>query len=289
MSSQNKLTLWTDSTRSHYFLIPNDRELPNGDFILFTLNGSEKQVDATALTSFEISESEAKAYLQTEMNQAFEEAKNAFSNFMAFSTQTSQDVSSNPTPSSEKSQSAQTLISSLLGVSYEELQNNPETAQTAFQNVYTELKQLLGESTSTNPAKVEEARARMRSWREKLELQGIKVGEEMEELPDQLGEILSSSNLEVYLREIVAKLQDFADQINQSPDTVGEKIDEMIKSISKDLFVDKEKQLEEKRKQQYRKSAQDAIAESFSKRKSSSFTDGFLKLKTHQQSEDEPK
>jgi hypothetical protein len=101
MNSKNKPSLWIDSTRSHYFLIPNDQELSSGDFIIFTLNGDEKKVDYNALNSFEIPESQAKAYLQTEMTQALDEAKNAFSNFLELELQTSQEVSSNPLPSSD--------------------------------------------------------------------------------------------------------------------------------------------------------------------------------------------
>ena len=71
-----------DSTRSRYFLIPNDQELSSGDFIILTLNGDEKKVDYNALNSLEIPESQAKAYLQAEMTQALDEAKNAFSNFL---------------------------------------------------------------------------------------------------------------------------------------------------------------------------------------------------------------
>jgi hypothetical protein len=44
--------------------------------------------------------------------------------------------------------------------------------------------------------------------------------------------VLSSSNIEGYLKEIVAKLRDLADQINQSPDAVGQKIDETIHTLS---------------------------------------------------------
>lgn len=88
-NSKNKLSLWSDSTRSHYFLIPNDQELSRGDFIILTLNGDEKKVDYNVLNPFEIPESEAKAYLQAEiMTQALDEAKNAFSNFLKLELQT---------------------------------------------------------------------------------------------------------------------------------------------------------------------------------------------------------
>lgn len=289
MNTEDKHTLWTNLSRSRYFLIPDDQELGTGDFILCSLNGDEKNVDSTAIASFEITESEAKAYLQAEMNQALEEAKNSFSNFMAFSTQTSQAAPSNPTPSFNQTQSIQNLISKLIGVTPEELQTNPEAVQTAFLNVYTEFKELLGASTSKNPAEVEAARSRLHSLRETLSTQGINISEEIEELPNKLQEVLSSSNTEGYLKEIVAKLRDLADQINQSPEAVGQTIDETIHALSKDLFIDQQRCLEEKRKQQYRQSAQDAIAQSFRSLGIPSFAGGDLKLENTQQPEDEQK
>jgi hypothetical protein len=289
MKSNLKRSLWIDSTRSRYFLIPDDQALVTGDFILCSLNGDKKNVDSAALASFEITESEAKAYLQTEMNQALEEAKNSFSNFMAFSTQTSQAAPSNPSPSSDDTQSTQNLVSTLLGVTPEELQNNPEAAQTAFLSLYTGLKEFVGASTSKNPAEVEAARSHLHSLRETLSTQGINISEEIEEIPKKLQEVLSSSDIEGYLKEIVAKLRDFADQINQSPDAVGQKIDETIHTLSKDLFIDEEKRLEEKRKQQYRQSAQEAIAQSFRSLGIPSFAGGDLKLENSQQDEDEQK
>jgi hypothetical protein len=289
MNSKNKPSLWMDSTRSHYFLIPNDQELSRGDFIILTLNGDEKKVDYNALNSWEIPESQAKAYLQAEMTQALDEAKNAFSNFLELELQTSQEVSLNPLPSSDKTPSDEKLISSLFGATPEELQNNPKAAQATFVNFSNELQELLDESSSKSPNRVEAARAGVSALREKLQAQGINVGEEMDELSDKLLEAFSDSKIEDYLQKILAKLRDLADQIDQSPDTVGQKIDETIKSLNKDLFVDQEKRLEKKRKQQYRKSAQDAIAESFRSLGLPSFAGGDLKLENSQQEEDEQK
>ena len=100
MNSKNKPSLWIDYTRSHYFIISNGQELSSGEFIILTLNGDEKKVDYNALNSFEIPESQAKAYLLAEITQALEEAKNAFSNFLELELQTSQEVSLNPLRSS---------------------------------------------------------------------------------------------------------------------------------------------------------------------------------------------
>jgi hypothetical protein len=102
MKNKNQGPLWIDSTKSHYFIIPNDENFPTGDFILSTLNGDEKKVDCAAITPFEILESEANLYLQAEMTQALDEAKNAFSNFLELELQTSQEVSLNPLLSSDQ-------------------------------------------------------------------------------------------------------------------------------------------------------------------------------------------
>jgi len=139
MNSTNKPSLWIDSTRSHYFLISNDQDLSSGDFIIFALNGEEKKVDYNALKSWEIPESQAKAYLQAEMDQALDEAKNAFSNFLELELHTSQEVSLNPLRSSHQNPSDEKLISSLFGITPKELQNNPKATQATFVNFSNEL------------------------------------------------------------------------------------------------------------------------------------------------------
>lgn len=73
MNSKNTLSLWIDSTRSRYFLIPENQNIPTGDFILFNLTGKIKTVSPTALVSFEITEEEARAFLETELNQLMEQ------------------------------------------------------------------------------------------------------------------------------------------------------------------------------------------------------------------------
>ncbi|MEH2069095.1 MAG: hypothetical protein V7K47_13195 [Nostoc sp.] len=273
MNNQDKLSLWTDSNHQRYFLIPDNQKLSRGRFIISTLTGIQKKVTQTAIANFEIPESAAKAYLQTEMNQAMAQAKIAVSNLMLFSTQTSEKA----TPPSNETPSVSDIISSLLGVTPEELQNNPEAAQTAFINIYSQLKEFLAESTSENSTQVESARSRLHSLRERLQAQGINISEEIEELPNKLQDVLSSASIEEYLQEIFSKLQDLVKEIEQ-PDTVGSKIDEAIKSLSKDLFIDEEKQLEEKRKQDYQHSAESAIAQSLKFRGFTPFTGGEFNL-----------
>jgi uncharacterized membrane-anchored protein YjiN (DUF445 family) len=191
--------------------------------------------------------------------------------------------------SSNQTQSAQNVIATLLGVTAEELQNNPEAAQAAFVKISTRLQEVLGNSTFENSTQVEAARSHLHSLRETLRTQGFDTSEDIEKLPDLLQEVLSSPKIEQYLQEMVAKLRTLADKNDQSPEAVGQTIDEMIQTLSKELFGEEESRREEEQRQEYKKLAEDAIAQSFSKLEIPSFADGFLKMETSQQSEDKQK
>ncbi|MEH2189261.1 MAG: hypothetical protein V7K64_24315 [Nostoc sp.] len=198
---------------------------------------------------------------------------------------TSPPQTSQPEPSSDQIQAAKILISTLLGCTPEELENNPEAA---FLNLYTGLKEFVSDSTSKKPAKVKAARARLRSLRKTLQAQGIEMSEEIEkELPKKLQELFSSTKIEQYLQEIVSQLQEFADQIDQSPELVGQKIDEIITSLDKDLFIEEKKRSEEQQNQEYSQMARNAIAASFKSRGLRSFAGGDFGSKTQTPLEDE--
>jgi hypothetical protein len=258
MFNENQYLLWTNSTRSRYFLIPKTQKLARGRFLIYTLKGTQKKVSQTAISPFEIPESEANQYLQSEINQVMEQAKTTFSNITAFSKQTSEATLSNLQSASD--------ILSLLGVTVEELQSNPKAAEVDFIHIFTELKELLSDSSFQNTAKSEVACARLRSIQETLQAQGININENIEELPDKLQKIFSSLNVDGFLQELGTNLDNIIKENDQQSDTVGQQIDETIKSLNKNFFSEEEKQLEEERKQKYRQSAQDAIAQSLKSR-----------------------
>jgi hypothetical protein len=257
MNTKTNHTFWTDSKRSRYFLIPNNQKLTRGSFVIHTLTGAQKKVTQRAIAAFEISQNEAKTYLETEINQEIQQAKATFSHLFS-STQVAEEPLSIPN-----------IISSLLGITPQELENNPEAAQTAFVNLYTDIKELLSESTEQNPAQVEATRSRVRALRETLQAQVIKF-------PENLSQELSEAKIEEYFPEILAQLQNLTKQIGQA-NTDTEKIDQTIETLTKDFFVKEEKAIQDKRKQQYKQSAKDAIAKSFQSRGLRSFAGGDFK------------
>lgn len=258
MNTKNQLTFWTDSKHQRYFLIPEKQKLSRGRFIISTLTGTQKKVTQTAIANFEISESAAKAYLENQIHQAMTQAKIAVSSLILFPTETSEKAP----PPSNQTPSVSNIISSILAVTSEELQNNPEAAQSVFVNIYTQFQEFLSESISENSTQVESKQAHLHHLRETLQAQGININEEIEELPKKLQEVFSSANIEEFLQEIVIKLRDLTQEIEQSPGGFEQIIDETIKSLSKDLVSEEEKELEEKKKEDYKQSAENAIAQS---------------------------
>jgi hypothetical protein len=162
-------------------------------------------------------------YLQADMNQALETAKNAFGDFMQFAAQTFQ-TSSEPSP-----------VSSVLGINPQELQNKPEIAKETTQNLYTELQELLKEVNLQNSQQVESANSRINSLQETLQTQGIDISEEMEELTHKLQEILVSPGIQKNLPAIFVKMQNLLNNMLETPNCLEEAV--TIHQIGQKLII----------------------------------------------------
>jgi hypothetical protein len=75
-------TLWFNSDRTRFFLVPNGQELPSGDFILRRGMSHQMQVDELALQPYEITREAARAYLDSQAEQVLDEAKSSVLNFL---------------------------------------------------------------------------------------------------------------------------------------------------------------------------------------------------------------
>lgn len=62
-------TLWTDPARSRYFVLPDEEQLPPGEFVLRTLTGRELRVEEASAAAFEVSEAEAREWVKAEFGE----------------------------------------------------------------------------------------------------------------------------------------------------------------------------------------------------------------------------
>jgi len=283
-------SLWVDSTQTRYFLIPHRQKLKSGDFILHNLDGEEKKVNPTSLTPFEIPEEEANTYLQTEIEQVMEQAKNALSNLITSSVEQGR-ADSTSIPSSD--QFLSNLMAALMGVTPDEVQNNPATAQAGLQKLLSQLKAIIHGSLSEDPAQLEAARDRVRSLQITLKAHSIELGETLEKFPDRLHELQRFSKQTPDLQETTAKLRELADKIDPSSAdkslSLGEVMAAFVQTYQKLFGKEDEAQAEERRQQEYREMADKAIARSLNDFKMPSLDFQDLLSGNNQQPEDEQK
>lgn len=253
--NENKTTLWLDSSRSRYFLIPDQQPLPQGNFLLWSPVGGQKKVDPAMLPPFEVSAEVAKEHLGLDISQAFQQVKTIFANFITFFTQ-------GPGENPERTVPASQFWQALLGVNPADLQNNPQLAKTTLINLMAGLQEIMAGVASEDPAQLEAARTRMRQLRANLRTHGINAGEKLEKLPDQLHELYRHVDQEQSLKTGITQLQTLIDRLEQF-ETSGQSLDELYRSLRenfKDIFVkeDETRRQEEKMKE-YRRSARQAI------------------------------
>lgn len=75
-------TLWSDAPRTRFFLIPDHQQLPPGDFRIHTITGRKSDVDPAVLASFEITEDEAKKWLESQLGSLLDNARGAVERFI---------------------------------------------------------------------------------------------------------------------------------------------------------------------------------------------------------------
>jgi len=199
MNTSTKCYLWTNRKHSRYFLIPDDQEFPDGDFLILNNNGTEISVDLSSINSFEISEEEARLFWQQEMEKILKQTKFTLSNLIKIAakeiSKTSPKVEQQNYPSGAK------FVADLLGVTPQEVLNDPETAKMQFRKVILEgITDVIEGVTSEDSQQQDIARDQMRQWEIILQSQGFEIGEVTEKLMAQLREKLLKSDVDTLLQ-----------------------------------------------------------------------------------------
>ena len=76
-------TLWTNVSRTRFFLIPDGEPLPSGELPIRTITARETKVDDVSLFKFEVTEEEAKSWLRDEFGKMLDGARAAAERFTA--------------------------------------------------------------------------------------------------------------------------------------------------------------------------------------------------------------
>jgi hypothetical protein len=76
------VTLWSNTSRTRFFLISDEQPLPLGDLVLRTITGGEQRVDPTAVAAFEVTEEQAKEWVKGEFGKILDNARGAVNRFL---------------------------------------------------------------------------------------------------------------------------------------------------------------------------------------------------------------
>ena len=211
-SKQANSILWISISRSRYFLIPDNQELPDGDFTVHSLVGEAKKVNPHMLAPFEISKEQAEPHIQAELDKTWQQVKNAFSTLTDFAAAAQGKAAS-------KAQSPNSMgssIASLLGISPEELESNPNAVKQSLNTIASSFRDIFKGAISEDPAHLEAARNRMSALRQHLKKQGVEVEADLELLPEKLRQQYLGAEAENNLQESATKLKEATEEVSQS-------------------------------------------------------------------------
>lgn len=220
-------TLYTNMTKTEYYLIPTGQSLGTGDFTIRTLAGEEKKVEEGDLTAFTISEEDAKKHIATLVGDGVEQLKTVFGGALEMFRQ---DFEAQRAARKNK----EDVITSLLGYNEEDLQKNPRLAEDTLRNFFQGVQTIFEGTASQDPTRQEEARQQMRDFRAKLDAAGVETNDKMEILSDQLREqfFVKDPNEDITAR--TATLEKLAEQLKSLGNTLEEKLRQENERRSKD-------------------------------------------------------
>lgn len=199
------LSLCVNTNHNKYFLIPMNEILPDGNFLILTLLGEEKKVSINAITPFEITEIEAKQYLETEIKQGLENVEIPLVEIIESS------FSQKPQIDNDE-EFIIDLISKITNISPQEIKNNPELAKLGLEKFMQQFKEILDNSLTDNSSQLQQSHQQIQPLQNVFIEHGIDMGDLLTKFPENLQKIRTSSNSNS--QEISAKLQEFSQKID---------------------------------------------------------------------------
>jgi hypothetical protein len=181
------LSLWINANQNKYFLIPINEMIPNGDFLVSTILGEVKTVDINAISPFEITETEAQQYLETEIKQGLENVKIPIVEIIESS------FSQKPQIDNDE-EFIIDLISKITNISPQEIKNNPELAKLGLEKFMQQFKEILDNSLTDNSSQLQQSHQQIQPLQNVFIEHGIDMGDLLTKFPENLQKIRTSSN-----------------------------------------------------------------------------------------------
>ncbi|MEM6253798.1 MAG: hypothetical protein AAF821_12830 [Cyanobacteria bacterium P01_D01_bin.156] len=217
MRSNALKTVWSNSERSRYFLIPDECELPAGDFQLRTTTGRQQTVDEAALTEYEISREEAKAWLKEQFGQILGSAKTGILDGIKRwrSPQATADQPKSE-PANTRPVTALSELEDLLNQSTEQIRAKSTTSFKHLWTIANALNGLFEGAISPEPEGLERAQAQANVLKDSLDALGIQTDIQLETFPERLHNLYFATGQSQTFQENADELDAIANQIEHT-------------------------------------------------------------------------
>ncbi len=256
MTKIQKRTLWIDLAQAHYYLIPDEQELPEGELRLITLTGRVRRVDSQAVSPWIVSDAEVQAHVQSAVLDFMMGDKNTLLDWFPEQVPTAEDKAT-----TIPIQPADDLSWLLFRVSGETLQKEPASGGLGLHNVVKALADLLGDIISGDEERLSAARKRVRDFRADLEKRGVQVHPRLDELPDKVYAWYTAGGDKTVFHQIEQTLQTTATRLRVAYEKGDTDIQGALADLARDIraVLSEEEETPEQRQQRYREMARTSI------------------------------
>ncbi len=214
-----KKTLYADPSQSRFYLIPDDAGLPAGELALRSLTGAKLEVAAASAEAFRIDEAQAKELAR----EAIGKATRAASSFVAGLGGMLQEASkrakdptheTGPGPREPK-------VAEALGVSEDELRNDPDAVIDGLKRVGQGLQQSLKEILSSKPGADSATKERLAQLGAAVGWDPEAAGASVDDLKEKLRGLLANPELEERIQAATERLRAMSEELRAKPKGTG--------------------------------------------------------------------
>ncbi len=180
------MNLYTSTLQTKYYLIPNDLDLPDGDFAIRSASGEEQFVAENAISQFEVNEEAIKTHLKAEMGTALDQVKESLVGSVQLGLAKARQEIATQREVQAAEDNQPEWLETLLGFTTDEIKDNSQLGEDWLQGVLDGVKTVLEGAASSDPAEQQAAREVMSEVRTRFSEAGIDTTERIAQLPDQL-------------------------------------------------------------------------------------------------------
>lgn len=246
-------TLWFNAQKTQYYLIPDDATLPEGTLALHSLTGRTQHVAPDAVRVWAVSEAEARAHVESSSLRFLQRVTGPLAGLL-----------SNLKPSAQSgvgAGSAVGLLALFMGLSPQMLRENPELGRIGLANFIEDLADVLADVISEDPARMAQARARVRAFHDNLQDLGVEgIDPRLVKLPDKVQAWYEATSDPAAFHRFEQLLRETAEQMRAPDGEAGPHIQKVLAEFSqglRDVFEAEESPEEQERR--YHKMARESI------------------------------